>query len=72
MNAARCFICQKYVFVKFGRKNNFGIKQVLFAGFFSKILLILLRYTGVMRRDEAMSRNEMMSKISGYWAIKSR
>ena len=37
MNAARCFICQKYVFVKFGRKNNFGIKQVLFAGFFNMI-----------------------------------
>jgi len=30
------FICQ-FLLAKFGRKNDFGIKQVLFAGFFSGI-----------------------------------
>ncbi len=47
MNAVRCFICQKYVFAKFGRKNDFGIKQVFIRRIFSNIFLILLRYTGV-------------------------
>ena len=31
------FMCQYVLLAKFGRKKDFGIKQVLFAGFFSEI-----------------------------------